>query len=207
VIRHVFRVRSSGIPQLTYVERVGDVMLYNGFSENVRQDTTAIALESWRHRLGRWTTQHERLFSSVLGPLRWARFLCRLMGREITRWLLLELPDNRWLQHTSMGWHCKEQVDGLLGDGTWKYLVDHRTIRFTGETQWPLWDWFSRPILGLAEILRLVGKPDPMLDDFDTARALRKFLGFEERERYNPPGTDWEAQVMWVPSHGHTSFF
>ncbi len=178
--------------RLAYVQRVGDTVLYNGFVEGKIPEGFQPPFFEPRYGVARWITRHQTPFIFLLGHARFAKVLIGLVGRDRARMLYIEYPDEPWLQDNSMGRKFRDNVDGLLGPGAWKYFVDHRTLRFTGETQRSLLDRLLR---------------SPQLNDFDAMRQTLGLLGFEERERYNPLNTDWEAQVVWIKDHGHSSFF
>jgi ATP-dependent Lon protease len=193
--------------RIALVEREGDVVLYKGFDETRAPASDRPPFFRLRRALARGIVAHLPPFLLVIGPVRVARLLTALVGRDRARLLFIEQPDGPWLDHTPMGAKFRATADGVLGAGAWKYFVDHRTLRFTGEVQVPLVDRLLRPLKRLAALLPLVDEPAPPSIDFDLARETLRTLGFEERERYSPPGTDWEAQVMWIRDQGHTAFF
>ncbi len=181
----------SGVSRIAYVRRIGDSVLYNGFQENVIP-AGFVSPHGMRLKIARLLMHAQWPLWWFMGPFRWAKCLCALVGRDWARLLFIESPDEPWLQHTPVAGKFRDAVDGLLGPGAWKYFVDHRTLRFTGESQRSVTD------------LMLFS---PRRSDFDMAREALGVLGFEERERYNPVNTDWEAQVLWMPAHSHAAFF
>ncbi len=181
----------SGASRIAYVQRIGDSVLYNGFQENVTPPAFAAPYGPCL-KIARILMRLQWPLLWFMGPVRWAKFLRALIGRDWARLLFIESPDEPWLNHTPVARKFRDAADGLLGPGAWKYFVDHRTLRFTGEIQSSILDFILFA---------------PKRSDFDMAREALGALGFEERERYNPLNTDWEAQVLWMPAYSHAAFF